>query len=305
MKSVLTIVLSMGLSLGLWAQQLSISAEVDTNVIFIGEQFTLSLKGEASFNENFVWPVFPDSLEGLELISTGKLDSIKKGDVYKLSQEFIFTCFDSGYFVIPPMIFNQAGMSAQTEVIAIAVHFPELSEEDDYYNIKGILEPGLDWNKILLIAGISLVFLGGVLFLYIRVSRKKTAEVKAPKYVLKPYAQAFADLELLEKEELWQKGEVKQYYSRITDILGHYLEKQLNISALEKTSQEIIESLQSLRMKKEFFLEMSALLSTSSFVKYAKAKPSSFDNEQALKIVREFIDITKPQPEIKKEDKDD
>lgn len=305
MKSVLTIVLSMGLSLGLWAQQLSISAEVDTNVIFIGEQFTLSLKGEASLEENFVWPVFPDSLEGLEMISQGKLDSVKKGKVYKLSQEFIFTSFDSGYYVMPPMVFNQGGMSAQTEVIAIAVHFPELNEEDDYYNIKGILEPGLDWYKILLISGISLVFLGGVLFLYIRVNRKKTAKVKAPKYVLKPYAQAYKDLELLEQEELWQNGEVKPYYSRLTDILEHYLENQLNISALEKTAEEVIQSLQPLRLKKEFFLEMSAMLSSSSFVKFAKAKPSSFDNEQALKIVKEFIDITKPQPEIKKEGTDD
>lgn len=305
MKSVLTIVLSMGLSLGLWAQQPSITAKVDTNSILIGEQFTLSLEGKASLNNSFNWPIFQDSLEGFELISQTKLDSIKEGDYYLLKQEFVITSFDSGYFVIPPFELSQAGSKAITEVIAIAVHFPNLIEGDQYFDIKGIMEPGLDWYKILLIAGISILFLGGILVLIIRVNRKKTSEIKGPKYVLKPYAQAYKSLDELEQEQLWQKGEVKLYYSKLTDILGLYLEKQLSISALESTSEEIIKSLQSIRMKKEFFLEMSAMLKTSSFVKFAKAKPSDFDNEQALKIVREFVEITKPQPELKKEGNND
>lgn len=305
MKSLLSFVLYLGFGLGLWAQQLSISASVDTNTILIGEQFTFTLKGNVIEGENFVWPLFPDSLKGFELISEGKLDSLKTGNTFQLRQEFIITSFDSGYFVIPPLTFSQAGAKAQTEVIAIAVHFPELNEGDQYYDIKGILEPGLDWTKILLIVSISVLFLGGVLFLIVRINRKKTAEIIAPKYRLKPYAQAYEDLEKLDQEQLWQKGDVKNYYSRLTDILEHYLENQLGISALERTSDEIIESMQSLRIKKEFFLEISAMLKASSFVKFAKAKPSSFDNEQSLKIVREFIDITKPQPEIIKEGNDD
>lgn len=304
MKSVLTIVLFIGLSLGLWAQKLSISAKVDTNSILIGQQFSLSLTGIAE-DDNFIWPSLPDTLEGLELVSQGKLDTIKKTEGFYLSQQFIFTSFDSGYFVIPPFVFNQEGLQAESEVIAIAVQFPELNEEDEYYDIKGILEPGLDWKKILLIVALSLVFLGGILFLIIRVHLKKTAAVNAPKYILKPFAQALKDLDELEKEQIWQKGEVKNYYSRLTDILELYLERQLKISAVEKTSDEIIEGLQGIRMKKEFFLEISAMLKTSSFVKFAKAKPMDFENEQALKIVREFIEVTKPQQELKKEGEND
>ena len=305
MKSLLTFVLSLFLGLNLSAQELSISARVDTNAILIGEQLTLSLKGNVSQGENFVWPLFPDSLDGFEVISRGKLDTVKKGNTFQLNQEFIITSFDSGYFVIPPLTFTQMGSKAQTEVIAIAVHFPELNEDDQYFDIKGIMEPGLDWEKIILIVAVSILFLGGILFFIVRLNRKKNAEVIAPKYRLKPYAQAYEDLEKLDQKQLWQKGEVKNYYSSLTDILGHYLENQLGISALEKTSDEIIESLQSLRIKKDFFLEISSMLKTSSFAKFAKAKPSAFDNEQALKIVREFIDITKPQAETKKEEQDD
>lgn len=305
MKSVLTVVLSLGLGLGLGAQELNISAKLDSNSILIGEQFTLSIEGIASKGENFIWPLLPDTLEGLEIISASKIDSIEKKDFYTLRQKFVITSFDSGYFLIPPLEIRQGGMAAQTEALAVAVGFPELSEEDNYFDVKAILEPGLNWYQILLFSGISLLVFAALIFLYIRVNKKKVAAVKAPKYILKPYAQAYKDLADLEKQQLWQKGEIKKYYSRLTDILKYYLERQLGISALERTADEIIESVQTIRMTKDFYEDLKAMLKTSSFVKFAKAKPGPFENEQAIRIVKEFIDITKPKPQVKKELNDD
>ena len=44
-------------------------------------------------------------------------------------------------------------------------------------------------------------------------------------------------------EKLWQQGEIKQYYSELTDILRIYIENRWDIQAMEMVSSEIIESL--------------------------------------------------------------
>ena len=57
----------------------------------------------------------------------------------------------------------------------------------------------------------------------------------------------------LEREELWQKGELKAYYSRLVDILRIYLERQMSIQAMESTAEEIIGDLEDQNLPKDLF----------------------------------------------------
>lgn len=284
------------------AQDLSFTTKVDTNIINLGEQFKLSLQAEVKKGESFVWPFLPDTLEGLELVDNTEIDSSKKAGMLILKQQFTMTSFDSGYFVIPALQFSSSESTLSSDPIGIAVRFPEISEDQDYYDIKDVLSPGLDWNKIILISSIGLLLLAALIYVLIRIKRNKLDPNEAPKMILRPYAQAFEDLDQLEKEELWKKGEIKLYYSRLTDILRNYIQRELKISALESTAEELIESMTRVGLPSEHFRELQNLLRTSALVKFAKVKPTATENSNGLKVVRDFVEITKPQPEVKKED---
>jgi hypothetical protein len=47
-------------------------------------------------------------------------------------------------------------------------------------------------------------------------------------------------LDTLEKKELCKKGEVKAYYSELTDIARNYIEEAIEIPAMESTTSELI-----------------------------------------------------------------
>jgi len=57
---------------------------------------------------------------------------------------------------------------------------------------------------------------------------QKSETVKEAYVPLEPaHVIAFRELEKLKNEELWQKGEIKRYYTILTDILRQYLGKQI------------------------------------------------------------------------------
>ena len=50
-------------------------------------------------------------------------------------------------------------------------------------------------------------------------------------------------LETLRTENLCDKGQEKEYYTRLTDILRSYLDTRFGINAMEMTSSQIVKSL--------------------------------------------------------------
>jgi hypothetical protein len=110
---------------------------------------------------------------------------------------------------------------------------------------------------------------------------------------LPPHVWALKELDKLQNDKLWQTGEVKNYYSRLTDIARTYIELRYKIPAMEKTTDELMSSMHKGIMKQSLKKELNDVLTLSDFVKFAKAQPDFIENENSLKIVKDFIDKTK------------
>ena len=86
-------------------------------------------------------------------------------------------------------------------------------------------------------------------------------------------------LNSLEKKELWQHGEIKAYYSELTDIARNYIEEAIEIPAMESTTSELIEGLRLASLKKKMSLSQETIenleqvLKQADLVKFAKSKP--------------------------------
>jgi hypothetical protein len=59
------------------------------------------------------------------------------------------------------------------------------------------------------------------------------------KFLLPPHVWALKELDKLNQKKLWQSGEVKSYYSELTDIARTYIELRYKIPAMEKTTDEL------------------------------------------------------------------
>ncbi len=109
-------------------------------------------------------------------------------------------------------------------------------------------------------------------------------------------------LDQLEREELWQKGFIKEYHSKITEIIREYFEKQFKLPALERTTTESLKLLSKHPQGIKVLDITSKFLSNADLVKFAKFTPLENVNRemmvQAKEIVKKTISVQK-EAEIK------
>jgi hypothetical protein len=177
------------------------------------------------------------------------------------------------------------------------------------YDIKDIVKvesPLGTWWIYVLIA--LVIAIAG--FLVYRFIKKIQTKEKVDVIVFKtPIEKATTLLQQLENKELWQKGEIKSYYSELTDIARNYIEEEIHIPAMESTTSELIEGLrraakqQKLKLSNETVENLEKVLKQADLVKFAKVKPLDFEIEEDKKrISNSIVTIHKSIPEIVEED---
>jgi hypothetical protein len=121
------------------------------------------------------------------------------------------------------------------------------------YDIKPIAEVSSSnsWIWKLLLVLLVLAAIGAFIYWWLQNSTKEKIEEEVYKT---PIEKATVLLNNLEKKELWQKGEIKAYYSELTDIARNYIEEAIQIPAMESTTSELIEGLRKASLKKKMKL---------------------------------------------------
>ena len=101
---------------------------------------------------------------------------------------------------------------------------------------------------------------------------KAVAEVRKS-----PLETALAALEQLEKDDLVSKGELKEYYGRVSSILREYVEGRYGLQAPERTTEEFMEDLRrdSGTLTKDQKSLLEKFLMHCDLVKFAKFEPSA------------------------------
>lgn len=146
------------------------------------------------------------------------------------------------------------------------------------------------------IAGIVAVTAG--ILIALRYRRGGTLAVKAkPVHVVPPYEKAMAQLAKLQADKLWEKGQEKQFYTSLTDILREYLEGRFGINALEMTTPQIKRAVYATVPEKSASAMMNDILEMADYVKFAKMRPLPEDNMRSFNQASEFIENTRPMPQ--------
>jgi hypothetical protein len=292
-------------SVTLFAQPKKVTTSIDTTKNKIGAEFKLILKTDV---DTLSKVKFPESkfFGALEVIQSYKIDTVRKGGRYELIKKYGLTQFDSGKYTIPriPVMIN--GKVSFSDSIKVEVNEVKVDTlKQKMYDIKDIAQvesPMGTWWIYVLIA-IIIAVAGFFIYKFIK---KSQAKEKVEVIVYKtPIEKATTLLQQLESKELWQKGEIKHYYSELTDIARNYIEEEINIPAMESTTSELIDGLRKaakqkkLKLSNETVENLEKVLKQADLVKFAKVKPLDFEIEEDKKrISSSIVTIHKSIPEI-------
>lgn len=308
------LILIQGTNLTMQAQVM-VSAKLDTSMMLIGDQTKFRM--EATFPDSVLvgFPIFADTIiDKLEILNITNIDTQKVDDGLKLVQEYLVTSFDSGWYQIPPLNFTITyPKSGRVDTLqSVPTFFGVMTMPLDTANanaiadIKKPMEAPITIQEILPIAGIGLgvvIFLFVAYLLYMKLARKKPIFVKKEKPKEPAHVIALRDLDLLQEQKLWQQGEAKAYYSRLTEIIRTYIEDRFSIPAMESTTDEIIDAChKSDELSNELKNDLFDTLTLADFVKFAKAITVATENETSLKFAYNFVLKTKPAEVLRDED---
>ncbi len=271
-----------------------VATSVDTISNKIGAEFKVSYTTVVDTAAKVVFPK-AKNFGQLEVIRSYPIDTTRNGAMSTLIKKYGLTQFDSGKYTIPQIkiLINQNTIltdSLRVTVNPVAVD----TLKQKMFDIKTVAKAkdGLgNWWKYLL-AAIGFVLLGFVgYYLYKKFKRKPWTET-----VFKtPIEKATSLLQQLEVKQLWQKGEVKHYYSELTDIARDYIEEAIEIPAKESTTSELIIALRNaskrkkLNLTKETLTGLENVLRQADLVKFAKSKPLDYEIEEDRKKVENSI----------------
>jgi hypothetical protein len=285
------------ISTAVFAQQKRVETSIDTTKNKIGAEFKLTIKTSVDTLSKVVFPNLKN-FGALEVIQSYPVDTVKNNDRYELIKKYGLAQFDSGRYVIPSVKVLINNKAYQTESIAVEVANVQVDTlKQKMYDIKDI-QPANDsignWWKYLLALLVILVIGAGV-YWFLKHKQKKKIEEEVYKT---PIEKATSLLNNLEKKELWQKGEIKEYYSELTDIARNYIEEAIEIPAMESTTSELIAGLRAASVKKkmtvsqEIIGNLERVLRQADLVKFAKSKPLEFEiTEDRNKIQKAILTL--------------
>jgi len=283
--------------------QITATFKADSNKIEIGDHLAMKLVVNAPKDYWVQWPTFDgDSIGRIDIIKMDKIDTARLGDKTIYSQTVTISAYDEGqYFFSPMKVYyknNSTGAidTAYTNDWLLQVSTIAVDTSKPIKPIKAPLKVEYQireflWWIVALVAFIIAAIVG--YFLYKKYKKKPTVVVR-PRPSDPPHIWAQKELRKLEQDKLWQKDEVKQYHSRLTDILRYYLEYRYDYYAMESTTGEIQEELNRLNIPLNACEKIMETLRLADFVKFAKLNPAPDQNTKSLSEAYSFIEMTKP-----------
>lgn len=286
--------------------QAQVATKIDTTKIRIGEQINYEIIVEET--EGVRFPKFEsDSLNRVGVVTSHKIDSLKD----RLVKKYTLTSFDSGSYVVPGQEIFIKNKRYLTDQVIIDVGTVEVDTlKQPMHHIKDIQnEPYLFSDYLNYFWGLIALLLVIGLILYFILKDKPTEEEIISR--IPPFEAAKMRLKELDEKKLISQNKIKMYYVELTDIVRTFIEREMNIPALESTTDELLETItdfnnsSSLNIPQETVVKLKKLLQEADLVKFAKSKP--LQNEIVLhrEDAEGIIDTLHPVTVESKEKEDD
>ena len=287
------------------AQDLRVAMDVNTTAIHLGDPVSVLLRVDHPADWSVEWA---DSLDiaPFEVLryAVAPPDAAPGGAGAASAAALVLTSFELGELEIPPIAIPVAGPDGAvrtlfTDPYRIGVESVGLDESGDIREIRGPLSIARNWwllaPWLLLAAAVG----AGAYYLRRRMRTRPVAEVAKPKVPPRPHRLvALEALDELERSSLLERGEVKTWHVRVSEIVRTYVEGQLEVPALEMTTGELVAGLREAALGNRITDGFHAFLARCDLVKFAKLRPGAEASREALGVARSLVEMTSgPGPE--------
>lgn len=312
--------LSLVLAENVWSAPPSLRARLDSASMLMGTIQNLHLELEKDSNAPGEFPQLkPTSTDAMFVTVLGDTielridravaDTTALGSGrHKISITVPIQVFDSGTYRLPKFIYVSGADTARSSQLDLTVRPVKVTADAE---IAPDAEPQMPdttwWQKftdklpdfVYYYWWLILIFiaaLSGVWWLWKRYRKEGVILRKKPEPT--PYEIAIRGLKALKKAQLWEKGEEREYFTRLTEILRNYLAGRFGINAMEMTSEQILDTLskqEDVKTQKDYVRQ---ILNIADFVKFAQFRPLPDDNIEAFTNAVRFVEETKPEEPI-------
>ncbi len=276
----------------------TLTTDADTSEITVGDRVVLTIRVEHGPGQRVE---FADSLD----LSPFEVLAVEKGEPQRLRDgswswaRYTLTTFELGELEIPSfevaVIDPDGGVSVlDTSPWGVVVSSVGIDESGDIRDVKAPLFIPLSLYVVLAWVVAILGLMALLYFLYLRHRRQPAADivdVAAP--LQRPYEVAYDRLRELESSDLLERGEVKEYYIQVSEIIRAYVEAQFRVPALELASFEVVEGLRRIGVDGDTCRGFEGFLAECDLVKFAKFKPDRSRARQIVPRARKLVDRTK------------
>jgi hypothetical protein len=285
-------------------QLVSVRSELSSDSLMIGDQITYTLRAEADREVDLKMPQIKDTLsKTLEVLSLLSSDTTVSDNRIVIQQDYLITGFDQGSQIVPSqeVVYHRGGTvdTARSMPLIINVYEPVVDTSQQIKPIKPPINTPVTFKEILpwVAGGLGVALLiGTAVWLLVRfLKRRKDPEGTTQKPLEPAHVIAFRELDRLKNEKIWTRGMVKQYYTRLTEITRHYIERQYDIPAMESTTEEILYAFKRVNPD-DLLLDgiLKELLELADLVKFAREDPLPVDNQTNLSNAYIFVQKTYP-----------
>lgn len=285
----------------------TVKATLDSAYVTMGNITTLNVEIVEPRSAMSTAGFFPGTMPPqVEVVGEADPDTVDLDDnTRQITRRIILQSFDSGAYSLAPVFYINGNDTTLSNIVTLKVNPVDVSAMEDINpNAATLTIPSrwydwmpdwiIDyWPWILLTL---VIVIGGVCAVLIFTHRDTLPFIPHKKPV-PPYDMAIMRLSSLREEHLCEKGQERQFYTQLTDILREYIDRRFGINAMEMTSRQILDHLASNPETSPSQSLMRRILEVADFVKFARMRPLPDDNQRSFADALEFVENTKPAPE--------
>lgn len=282
--------------------RISVESTIDKQSITIGDhvRYTVKISADTSLLVDSL--AVGTNLGMFEIKDYTPRKSEVSGGMRVSTESYEITTFTTGDYQIPPITIRYQDRAGESKTIAtdpIAIKVNSLLKGEEGEDIKPLRGPKDYEGRIPLwvLITAAAVALGVLLFLYFYRRAGKPIDLGREAVDNRlPWEIALAELQALRNSDLIAKGLYKPYYLRLSEVFRKYLERRYGISALERTTHEIIGEFRGLALDKVEEEAIRKLLEECDLVKFAKYDPTQADIERHYQMAYDFVVQTRSLP---------
>lgn len=276
-----------------------LSHQFDPDHITIGTPIQLRLQIEA--NESL--HIFLDSIEVSEQehieADEPQAKQIESKDmpIGKVRYEAIYPlrAFTIGTHALPPITIKYTGADGDTGSIETPAYLFEVRSvkspgTTELKGIKGPWSAPPNWFLYILVVFLLIVIVGAVALLYLRKRAKPIDLQSAVVSQRQPHEIAYEQLGRIEGMNWITQGKMKVYHTEISHVMRQYIAARYHIPALELTTAELLDRLQTEDTPRE---QVQRFFTNCDLVKFARYSPTKPETHERMEEARRIVDETK------------